>query len=252
MSLAPTFLTFPAQPVGLSWQSIAVDRSQATAAAFNLNTISRGGGGDVLTATRWSAKVGIGAEAAAMFDGMLCNSVGGASARALLYSLPLRIFEAFRGNVGCYTDTVILDCLIQSTGPGADTGVFLLQSDGTIAGTPLPSAGGVGFGFRPDTNGVDLWASGLGSVGHSPAPFLPSLYRCTLTVRSARMGQAGGLQMAVNGVPLFTSSLINAMGAGPNQGYAAGRSLLLPVVSCGGGNLFVADLSILNTEPGFI
>lgn len=250
--LAPTLQTFAPIPSGLSWQSIAIDRSQAFAAAFNLATVSRGDGGGAVVAARWSAKVGAGVEATAMRDGTLCNSVGGVSARGLFYSLPLRSLEPNAGAVQYAADTVILDCLIDALGPNADTGVFLLQSDGTIAGTPLPSAGGSGLGFLPDGGGVGCWTSNLGAVGHSgPVPG-GSLCRCTMTMRSARTGQAGTFQMAVNGVPVAGGSFSGAVGNGPNQGYAAGLSLYLPVVSCGAGILYVADLSVLCTQPGFI
>ena len=147
-------LTFPAQLAGLSWQSIAIDRSQAFAAAFNLNTISRGGGGDVVTLTRWSAKSGIGVEAAALRNGILCNDVGGQSWRALLYALPLRSLEPNAGAISYAEDAVTLDCLIDANGAGVDTGVFLMQTNGTVAGTVLPGAGGAGFGFRPDGAGA--------------------------------------------------------------------------------------------------
>lgn len=244
--------TFAPSPNGLSWQSIAIDRSQAFAAAFNLNTISRGGGGDAVTVTRWSPPTGAGVEAAAMRDGVLCNSIGAPSWRALLHSLPLRSLEPNAGAVQYSNDLTILDCLISTNGPNQDTGVFLLQTDGTLPGTALPSLGGAGMGFRPDGIGVECWCSALGGVATSVALPFQSLARCTLKVRSSRSGQAGTVEWAVNGVPLAVRTFTDAVGFGPNQGYQAGRSSYWPVVSCGAGALFVADLSILSTQAGFI
>lgn len=252
MTLAPSLLTFPSPPAGLSWQSIAIDRSQAVAAALNLNTVSRGGGGDTVTATRWSAPTGIGVETSAMRDGVLCNSIGAASWRALLYSLPLRSQEPNAGAVQYSADTVILDCLIAGDGLGADHGVFLMQTNGTVAGTIVPSLGGAGVGFRHNGLGVECWASNLGVVAASAALPAQSLARCTLTVRSARTGLAGAVQWAVNGVPLAVRQFSTAVGNGPNQGYQAGRFTYWPVVSSSGITLFVADLSILSTQAGYI
>jgi hypothetical protein len=248
----PVFATFPPPPVGLSWQSIAIDRSQAVAAGINLNTVSRGGGGDAVTATRWTPPTGIGPEAAAMRDGVLCNSIGAASWRALLYSMPLRSQEPNAGQVLYSADTVILDCLIAGDGLGNDHGVFLLQTDGTVAGTTLPGAGGAGVGFRHTGLGVECWSSALGAVAVSGALPAQSLSRCTLTVRSARTGQAGTVSWAVNGVPLAARQFSAAVGNGPNQGYQAGRFTYWPVVSSSGITLFVADLSILSTQPGVL
>ena len=245
-----------APPAGLDWQGIAIDRSQAVGTSINLATISRGGGGVAPVTSRWSALQGAGTEAAALLDGMLCNQWNGIAWRALQYSLPIRINPSGGGGfacgaVGALSDTFVLDVLMAANTATINTGVFLMQWAGTVGAIVLPNGGspvGIGFGFTANATAIQAWTSkgGQGAIS-LPLPTNNRLFRCVLTIVSARMGGASTYSMTVNGAPLQGGTLQSAVGTD----YTIAGAAFVPIASADTLNvLSVADFTVLNSAPG--
>lgn len=261
-------------PAGLCWQGIAIDRSQAFGSSVNLNTISRGDGGGTTTTSRWSALQGAGSESAALANGVLCNKHTGVAWRALLYSLPLcgrTLATAIRssGPATPQLDIVILTaqvCIGSSGGGQTDTGVFLMQWNGTVGSIVLPTAGspnGLGFqvGLFGNTTrmGITAWTSSAGfgnSVAVGPltgSPLNAGNAVVQLTITNPHSGLDGTYVMTVNGAFLQGGTFASAVGSPGANGYAAGQSAYVPIVSAGAGEeLYVGDFTLLQGSPGYV
>jgi hypothetical protein len=253
-------LTTFAAPTGLDWQGIAIDRSQAAGTSLNLATISRGGGGVAPVTSRWSAAQGGAGEAALVIDGMLVNHWSVATWRALQYSLQIRINHLNGaggpcGNIGPTSDAFALDMLISADAAftlGANTGVFLMQWAGSVGAIVLPGSAspfGLGFTFNANASAVRAWTSKGGLGATSAIGPIAALHRCLLTISSARLGTPATYAMSVDGILLQNGTLQSAVGAD----YTVAGGAMVPIVSADTfGDLYVADLTVLNTAPGLL